>query len=388
MNQSESSNVRHLVLPEEIVRNLDLKKDQTIVVVERSDGLVMKTTRPQNKTVPIKAVGIAAGVTLVSLLFIFKGYQQIPFTGDRSLATITILFGVVTGMISFTGALIRHRRSNDHALSNKMSWRSVPVVVVSFMLALSVGLLFAFKMLGHLFYGASFDIYTSAVIASVVVGVVNYIMIAVATSLTPITLIRMLIGIIVGGVMIAMITNREEQWWLANFSFLGTHEATRAWEFNLTLMVSALLMMALIDYLFELLYDIYGRLKGLIILKILLLLTALCLGGVGFFPHNENLFNQAMHNRVAGYLVYLFIILIVSIRWLVPDVPKEFLRYSYVIGGILGVSVFLFLGVWYLSLTAFELIAFILAFSWLLMLLQILIDKVMYHDKVHTLTLK
>lgn len=49
--------------------------------------------------------------------------------------------------------------------------------------------------------------------------------------------------------------------------------------------------------------------------KRLLIAIAICLGGVGFFPHNLSPFNQKMHNRVAGYLVYIFIILIILLKF-------------------------------------------------------------------------
>ena len=92
-----------------------------------------------------------------------------------------------------------------------------------------------------------------------------------------------------------------------------------------------------------------------------------------------------MHNRVAGYLVYLFIILIVLIKWLLPNVNKDFLKLSYTVGVLLILSVLLFQGINYLSLTAFEIVAFVLAFSWLLILLKILIDMIQNNGTVHYL---
>ncbi|WZU00160.1 hypothetical protein MGH68_11120 [Erysipelothrix sp. D19-032] len=88
-----------------------------------------------------------------------------------------------------------------------------------------------------------------------------------------------------------------------------------------------------------------------------------------------------MHNRVVGYLVYLFIILIIAIKWLLPSVSKEFLRLSYILGGVLVIVCILFLGVHYFSLTTFELMAFVIAFSWLLLLMQYLINIINTHGK-------
>lgn len=69
-------------------------------------------------------------------------------------------------------------------------------------------------------------------------------------------------------------------------------------------------------------------------------------------------------------MVYMVIILVVSIRWILPRVTKEFLGVSYGIAVFLLIADSLFKRLHYLSLTAFELIAFILAFTWILLLLQ------------------
>lgn len=255
------------------------------------------------------------------------------------------------------------------------------------MIIMVLGLLMVFRIVGELFVGASFDIYTSTLIGSLFVAVINLLMIHVAQTLTPSTMIKSLIAIILGGVVLAMITNKDQQWWLYNLSFLGTPEASNAWQFNLTLLLSAFLMIALIDYIFVLLYDLLGPTKRLVVLKYILIATAICLGGVGFFPYNESKFNQTMHNRTAGYLVYLFILMIITLRWLLPEVGKSFLKFSYGVGAALLVCVFLFQGVNYLSLTAFELFAFVLAFTWLLMLLRILVNMVMRVGKVYDVEL-
>ena len=134
-------------------------------------------------------------------------------------------------------------------------------------------------------------------------------------------------------------------------------------------------------------YEGQGKSKNLFILKALLILMALLLGGVGLFPYDDSLFNQTMHNRVAEGLIYIFIVLIIGIRWLLPKVTKQFLKISYGVGAALIGSVFLFQGIHYLSLTAFELISFVLAFSWLLLLLQNLVNIVMNQGQEFTVAL-
>ena len=105
-------------------------------------------------------------------------------------------------------------------------------------------------------------------------------------------------------------------------------------------------------------------------LRVLLTLVAIALGGVGFFPNNGTGQLHELHTKSAEMLVYLIVILIISIRWILPKVTKEFLTISYGIAAVLIACNFLFQNVGYLSLTVFELLAFGLAFSWILLLLQ------------------
>lgn len=193
--------------------------------------------------------------------------SQIPLTGSLSIASVVILVGVVTGMLNFTALFVRLRKSLFDLPLGKISWRNYPVVLISHGIMVFIILLMAFRLIGQLFQGATFDFYTSAVIGSVLVVIVNVFMINLAYSLAPSSLIKTLIFIIFGGLTIAMITNSDYQWWLYNLSFLGTHEATNAWQFNMTLVLSSLLMVDLIDYLFELIYECYGKTKRFMVLK-------------------------------------------------------------------------------------------------------------------------
>ena len=368
----------YLEMPIQVIESLHLQEDREVTLkVEEGRAILKKNADERLLSIPLKPVIIASLVAVITFLVLFLNYNQIPLVGPKSTASIVILLGVLTGMINFTYFFTESKRGRVDSLAHKIYWRNFPTVLLSYTLLVFAALLFFFKILGHLFVGATFDTWTSTIIGTILVAIINYIMVYAAKTLTPATLIKSLTYIIIGGVTVAMITNQDQQWWLYNLSFLGTPEATNSWQFNITLIFSALIMIALIDYLFVMLYEGQGKTKNLIILKGLLILMALLLAGVGLFPYDDSLFNQTMHNRVAEGLIYIFIILILTVRWLLPEVSKQFLKISYGVGAALIISVFLFQGIHYLSLTAFELISFVLAFSWLLLLLQYLVNLVM-----------
>lgn len=370
-------------IPEDLVGKLQIKDGESADFTLKETELVLKLDKhKESNVVDLKWLLLPSGISAVIFLVILmiRNVTQVPLTGDWSISLATNIFGLIGGMAVFIYFYLKDRKEKEGSGNHDIYWRHFPVVVISFAIMSFLILLVFFSVLNKLFYGITFDIYTSSVLLFMFVSIINYVMIYMARSITPKVLTNLLIFVIIGGVFWAMITNSDQQWWQYNFSFLGTSESAAAMTFNLTLIISGLLMVALIDYLFVLLRRNLGDTWRLRILSILLILTAICLAAVGFFPYKEgNEFYMSMHNRVAGYLVYLIIALIVGLRWLLPQVSKDFLKISYIIAGGLLVTVWLFLGIWYLSLTAFELIAFILAFSWLLMLLSNL-QKLAYED--------
>ena len=88
--------------------------------------------------------------------------------------------------------------------------------------------------------------------------------------------------IMVSGVFVAMASNRSLQWWHFNLSFLGTQAARESWQFNLTLILSALVLVTLVDYLFVALGEKYGKNWKLRAIRIMLTILGIDLGAVGF----------------------------------------------------------------------------------------------------------
>ncbi|WP_225352364.1 hypothetical protein [Lacticaseibacillus nasuensis] len=133
-------------------------------------------------------------------------------------------------------------------------------------------------------------------------------------------------------------------------------------------------MFALIDYLFVALQAQFPGSKRLLVLRLILSATALDFGAVGAIPNNAA--GHVWHDRVSWLLVWFIISLIAGVRWLLPRVTRDFLWLSY---GVAATLVVIAMGfkVWgYLSLAAFEMLDFLLAFGWLLLLLDRIQDLI------------
>jgi len=362
-------------LPDELIEEFNLENKKTVFVKKGTHRVLLKNKNTGFDFQSVSLRWFLLPVIISSLIFfILFNYQQesqIPMTGgDFSIASAVTILGLISGTISFVIFFIKEKRKDENSSLADIHWRNVPTIIFSYIITLGLTIMSFFWIIGVIFKDASFDIYTATIIFIIFCAIINYFMIYAALSFTSNMIVRLLISVIIGGVLFAMITNSSSHWWQYNFSFLGTNKAINSWQFNLTLILSAFLVAALVDYLFvNLKKNNYDGPK-IILLRILLTLVAVALGGVGFFPNNGKGHIHELHNNAASLLVFLIVILIIGIKWLLPKVTKEFLVFSYSIAITLVIADILFQHIGYLSLTAFELIAFVLAFSWILLLLQ------------------
>lgn len=360
-------------IPASFIDNYQPDDDKVIQIKKESNRLILEkpTIHKNNEAISLKYFIYPS--IIVTLIFCYSIYNrsisQVPMTGNFSIASHLIYLGMLSGMLSFTYFFIKGKRNPKNKSTRDIYWRNVPTIIFSFTVTLALILSSFFWMISKLFVGASFDVFTATAIFFLFACIINYYMIYSANIFTSSMIVSLLIAVIVGGVFFAMLTNSQSRWWQHNFSFLGTNKAARSWPFNLTLILSALLMLALVDYLFVSLNNHGYKGRGINILRLLMTLLSISLGGVGFFPNNQGVWHE-LHNRAASLLVLIIIILIIAIKWLLPKVTKEFLIVSYGIAVFLVVANVLFETIGYFSLTVFEIIAFGLAFSWILLLLQ------------------
>lgn len=366
-------NKYQIELPSEVVESMSLEPGQEVRISVKED---VATIEPVSKTREVvkRQVQLWAIVTavLTAIIFFIVGTvqhaEQIPISGDNSIATWLIIANAVVGTVVFTAFFIKGRRSKIGAPSERIYWRNFPVIVIAFWLILGIALMGISWLMGQVFTDVSFDLMTSSFIFLIFCYMTNYLMALAAINLNSQMLTTLFTATIVGGMFISMATNGANHWWQYNLSFLGTSVAKNSWQFNFTLIFSALIMVALIDYLFVSLQQVYPKSWRLTTLRLLLTFAAVNLGAVGVFPNNANF--HVLHDQIAGFMVYSILLLIIGIRWLLLNVSKEFLIASYIIGGFLFVCEIAFQVIGYLSLTAFEIIAFVAAFGWVILLFQ------------------
>ena len=368
-------------VPDELVKKYDLHNDDDFKITARNGEIRLKKKNHDSNKRQFNVIWILIASILTSIAFwIFINavhLHQVPLVGINSIASGLIVLGGLSGMILFSAYFISNRKKITVAYSAKTFWRTFPVIVISFVLILSLVLMGIAWGLSRLFTGITFGHVVAMMLFFVFVTTINYIMVRIGLAVNYGILTTIMILVITSGTVVSMASNGRN-WWQHNLSFLGTKHANNSWQFNLTLVFSSLLMVALVDYIFVSLRAVVKNTWRTITLRTILTVTALDVGAVGLFPNNANF--HVLHDKVAGYLVYLIIILIIGIRWLLPKVGKRFLALSY--GMCVGLVVIdlMFKPLHIISLTAFELIAFILAFGWILILFDTMIGIVEDED--------
>lgn len=357
-------------LPAKAVENLELEKNTPLVLMVDNKTLTIRPSRTVEMLPQIMMRWYLIPAVLAAVIFFCLSWANhhwvISLTGNRSIGFASLYLGTFSGVVAFATAFIRQKRHRSGP-AMELHWRNLPTLLIAFGTILAISIMIGFWLAEKMFAGASFDIYTSTLFVFLFVAAITYGMLNLAMTISEAVITNSIMIMIIGGMLFSMLTNSNRDWWHYNFSYLGTHQNATYWRFNITLIFSALLMATLVDYLFFNLQKKYPD-RGVKVLRILLYAEAACLGGIGCFPNDPQY--HVLHDRISMWLVYIMILIIGLLRWLMPGLSRQFLKISYIIGGIMALDWLVFKATSYLSLTAFELLEFGLSFSWLLLLFQ------------------
>lgn len=357
-------------LPAKAVENLELEKNTPLVLMVDNKTLTIRPSRTGEMLPQIMMRWYLIPAVLAAVIFFCLSWANhhwvISLTGNWSIGFASLYLGTFSGVVAFATAFIRQKRHRSGP-AMELHWRNLPTLLIAFGTILAISIMIGFWLAEKMFAGASFDIYTSTSFVFLFVAAITYGMLNLAMTISEAVITNSMMIMIIGGMLFSMLTNSNRDWWHYNFSYLGTQQNATYWRFNITLIFSALLMATLVDYLFFNLQKKYPD-RGVKVLQILLYAEAACLGGIGCFPNDPQY--HVLHDRISMWLVYIMILIIGLLRWLMPGLSRQFLKISYIIGGIMALDWLVFKATSYLSLTAFELLEFGLSFSWLLLLFQ------------------
>ncbi|WAA67503.1 DUF998 domain-containing protein [Microbacterium oxydans] len=169
---------------------------------------------------------------------------------------------------------------------------------------------------------------------------------------------------LVFGVLASMLTASDPLWWKENLSALGMTDDLSARTFNLTLIVAGILVTTLARYATRGIPTTHPR--GVVGVRTCLIIVGIFLGLVGVFPVDDFF---ALHTAVASGMVVAYGVLVFALRRWIPGVSRTFLMLGYLFLALVVVLAVLF-AVGYYTLTAVELVAGTVVFTWIILFIR------------------
>jgi hypothetical protein len=330
---------------------------------------------------------VSSGViaALLGLLYFSTKEGTIPIWGRVSIGTTSIVLASLAAFIAYFYVLLQNRAEEVHP----SRWRRFYLYLGKFSLSFIHGALvflittLLFYIVSEAFIGAMVDKYASSVIVGVTVGVISYGIYLIASNKTTMMVSAALAAFLVAGALTSMITAQDPYWWQIHLSSLGTANDFSAYAFNVTLIIGGLVILCIADFIaqdFARLTELNSKYERANVsrLRLILVLMGLCFAGVGLFPFDTM---AVLHGLCASAMLLLFVILIFSLRKLVPPFSHAFFALSYGMLAAVAFCYVLFQFVGYLDLTVFEIISFVILFGWLVVFIRQIAAA--QHDEEH-----
>ncbi|MCM3657564.1 DUF998 domain-containing protein [Agromyces mediolanus] len=314
---------------------------------------------------------------LVALAF-FWG-RDLPIAGGQgSLGEFVGIAGAVVAVVAFVLGRVLVRRTANPALRReigrglsvpgaRLHWFDVAALAIAHGAIALLSWFALATVLEFCFRDAVVFTLPGAGLAAVAMALTGYICFLSAARMTPMLLSLVLAVFLVVGALASMLSASDPHWWKENLSALGMTNDISAMAFNLTLIVAGAIVTIIARYATATLPagnppDRRGR----DLVRLGLVLIGVFLACVGIFPVDRFFL---LHNTVATGMAVCFAAIVVFLPWLIRTVPRVFVGLGYVyVVVIVVMAVFFFTG--YYNLTAVELVAACLIFSWIIVFLR------------------
>jgi len=320
------------------------------------------------------ALLIGGGAFVVGAItgVIFFWGREVPISGRGSIGDFVAIGGAVIAIAAFLfGCVLRRSRGREDpagvARQPRVHWFDVAALTLAHAIIALLGWAGLASLLSESFIGATVYATSAALLAGVAMAVTAYMSYLSAVNLTPMLLSLVLAVFLAVGALASMLSATDPLWWQKNLSTLGISDDISALAFNLTLIVAGVMVTTIAHYATAFLpHSTRSETRGRALVRIALVLIGVLLACVGIFPVDE--FLEA-HNTAATGMAIVYVAMVLSLRWLLPSMPRIFILLGYVYVGVIVVLAIFFITGYY-NLTAVELVAAVLIFSWVILFLR------------------
>lgn len=315
---------------------------------------------------------IAGGLVGLTILIANWNRHLVPMFADaRSFGIITFLMMVpivfvVAGVTFYLGV----KGHNDRLDDEFTRWWKFPIffIALAYTILVTGILVVGALLMEHAFQYLELAMMQGVAIGAGISGTLTYFVVQQVMHIKTSKLLQLVLILVSVGIYLTMISIDDPMWWQVTFSYLGSYKSSANYIFNFTLVFGALLLLVWLRYVMR---DFMVLVRNGIAIekagwwvRFLLAWISVAFGFVGFFPTWGTPFQNMMHNWSAYTMGAMFGVLMLAIRWLVPGFPKDFLKMSLVLVGLL-VATMLFAAVGYFNTVGMEFICGMLGFVWL-----------------------
>lgn len=335
---------------------------------------------PDTADAVFEATALIVGAVFFVLGFaigwpVFWG-QEMAISGTGSIGAFAAYGGAITAVLAFAlGRLVVRpaavapdgTRDGFSVPGDRLRWYDLAAIAFAHAAIAYLGWLGIAELLDRSFTDAPVFAFPGAILVAVAFALTAYVTFLSAVALTPMVLSLVLAVFLVVGAFAAMLASSDVHWWQDNLSALGMSSNSASLAFNATLIIAGVLVTTIARYATAgLPVDDHVDRRGRRVVRGGLILIGIFLACVGIFPVDEFFL---VHNTVATGMTVAFAVIVVGLPWFVRTIPRVF-----VVLGWIYVLVIVLLGVFfavgYYNLTAVELIAAVLIFSWIIVFLR------------------
>ncbi|GAA3641493.1 hypothetical protein GCM10022200_26580 [Microbacterium awajiense] len=319
----------------------------------------------ESLAIVIAAVFFAA--TAIVALLVFGG-RELPIDGRGSLGEFTALAGAAAAGVSFVVSMVLpRRRARLSAVGVGYRWFDVAALALAHGAIALLGWIGAASIMDHSFVGATVFATPASILAAAAAGLSAYLAFISAANTSAGQLSIVLAVFLVVGVVAAMLSATDPQWWQMNLSALGITHDISSLTFNVTLIISGVIVTTIARVGTAALPVATGvERRRRFEVRILFVLIGVLLTCVGIFPVDRFLL---LHNTVATGMAVAYAVLVLGLPWFLPRMPRVFMILGFVyVAVIIALAVLFFTGIY--NLTAVELVSAMLIFSWIILFLR------------------
>ncbi len=322
-------------------------------------------------------IGAATFVVGGLIALIFFWGQDVPIAGPGSLGQFVAIGAAIVAFIAFAvGRLTVRARdaasrpappADLEATGAKIHWYDLAAVALAYAVIALLGWVGTADLLQQSFQGAVVFSLSGAVLAGVGLAVTAYVVFLSAVHLTPILLSFVLALFVIVGALASMLSATDPLWWQKNLSTLGISDDISALAFNVTLIIAGVIVTTIARYVTAgVPATTRAEVRGRNIVRGGLILIGIFLACVGIFPVDEFL---TAHNTAASGMALVYVVIVIGLRWFIPSMPRVFLLLGYAYVAVIVVLAAFFITGYY-NLTAVELVAGVLIFSWIIVFIR------------------